>query len=173
MSEGSYEVYSIAGWSTSASTCIRTPHHHSHTTTLLQHTSNQSNTTHEITQHISRKLLRMDVLTSETCWALSKEIIKQITSSWSRFTQRIECLKEQTSMKTTKKQRNGNILEERMNDVSSKECRREHRMTGWLYRKLFNELAPTTECICVKLCVRDFRCVNLKIIGRGPQETHF
>ena len=32
-----------------------------------QHTSNQSNTTHEITQQISRKLLRMDVLTSETC----------------------------------------------------------------------------------------------------------
>ena len=32
-----------------------------------QHASNQSNTTHEITQQISRKLLRMDVLTSETC----------------------------------------------------------------------------------------------------------
>ena len=32
-----------------------------------QHTSNQSNTTNEITQQISRKLLRMDVLTSETC----------------------------------------------------------------------------------------------------------
>jgi len=32
-----------------------------------QHTSNQSNTTHEITQQISRKFLRMDVLTSETC----------------------------------------------------------------------------------------------------------
>ena len=30
-------------------------------------TSNQSNTTHEITQQISRKLLRMDVLASETC----------------------------------------------------------------------------------------------------------
>ena len=30
-------------------------------------TSNQSNTTHEITQQISRKLLRMDILTSETC----------------------------------------------------------------------------------------------------------
>jgi len=30
-------------------------------------TSNQSNTTHEITQQISRKLLRMDVLTFETC----------------------------------------------------------------------------------------------------------
>ena len=27
----------------------------------------------------SRKLLRMDVLTSETCWALYKEIIKQVT----------------------------------------------------------------------------------------------
>jgi len=32
-----------------------------------QHTSNQNNTTHEITQQISRKLLRMDVLTPETC----------------------------------------------------------------------------------------------------------
>ena len=31
-----------------------------------------SNTTHEITQRISRKLLRMDVLTSETCWAWNK-----------------------------------------------------------------------------------------------------
>ena len=49
------------------------------------HTSNQSNTTHEITQQISRKLLRMDVLTSETCWALNKEIIKEVTSSWSLF----------------------------------------------------------------------------------------
>jgi len=29
----------------------------------------------------------MDVLTSETCWALHKEIIKQVTSSWSLFTQ--------------------------------------------------------------------------------------
>ena len=32
-----------------------------------KHASNQSNTTHEITQQISRKLLRMDVLASETC----------------------------------------------------------------------------------------------------------
>jgi len=53
----------------------------------IEHTSNQINATHEITQHISRKLLRMDVLTSETCWALSKEIIKQVTSSWSLFIQ--------------------------------------------------------------------------------------
>jgi len=34
----------------------------------------QSNTTHEITQQISRKLFKMDVLTSETCWALNNEI---------------------------------------------------------------------------------------------------
>ena len=32
-------------------------------------------------QHIS------DVLTSETCWALNKVIIKQVASSWSLFTQ--------------------------------------------------------------------------------------
>ena len=47
------------------------------------HTSNQSNTTQEITQQTSRKLLGMDVLTSEICWALNNEIIKQMTSSWS------------------------------------------------------------------------------------------
>ena len=50
-----------------------------------QHTSNQSNTTHEITQQISRRLLRMDVLTSEARWALNNEIIKQVASSWSLF----------------------------------------------------------------------------------------
>jgi len=33
------------------------------------------------------KLLRMNVLTSETCWALNNEIIKQVTSSWSLFIQ--------------------------------------------------------------------------------------
>jgi len=38
------------------------------------------NTTHEITQQISSKLLRMDVLTFETCWAVNNEIIKQVTS---------------------------------------------------------------------------------------------
>jgi len=51
------------------------------------HTSNQSNTTHEITHQISRKLLRMDVLTSETCWAVNNKIIKQVTLSWSLFIQ--------------------------------------------------------------------------------------
>ena len=44
-------------------------------------TSNQSNTTHEISQQISRKLLRMDVLGSENCRALNNEIKKQVTSS--------------------------------------------------------------------------------------------
>jgi len=61
-----------------------------HTTTAIpQRNTNTHRTrsisTHEITQHISRKLLRMDVLKSETCWALNKEIIKQVTSSWSLF----------------------------------------------------------------------------------------
>jgi len=52
-----------------------------------QHTSNQSGTTHEVTQQMGRRLLRMDVLTSETCWSLNNEIIKQVTSSWSLFIQ--------------------------------------------------------------------------------------
>ena len=30
-----------------------------------------------------------DVLTSETCWALNNEIIKQVTSSWSLFIQAV------------------------------------------------------------------------------------
>ena len=37
-------------------------------------------------QHVS------DVLTSETCWALNNEIIKQVTSSCSLFIQHIPCL---------------------------------------------------------------------------------
>jgi len=64
-----------------AEACIQIPHHPSQTI------SNQSNTTHEITQQISRKLLRVDVLTSETCWALNNEILKQVTWSWSLFLQ--------------------------------------------------------------------------------------
>ena len=34
---------------------------------------------------ISRKVLKMDVLTLETCWPVNSEIIKQVTSSWSIF----------------------------------------------------------------------------------------
>jgi len=50
-------------------------------------TLNQNNTTHEITHQIRRNLLRMDVLTSETCWGVNNEIIKQVTSSWYLFIQ--------------------------------------------------------------------------------------
>ena len=57
--------------------------HHWISTIMLKPLSLQSNTTHEITQQISHKLLRMDVVRSETCWAVNNEIMKQVTSSWS------------------------------------------------------------------------------------------
>ena len=38
----------------------------------------------------------MDVLTSETCWALNNEIIKQVTPSWSLFIQLVKCNVGQT-----------------------------------------------------------------------------
>ena len=63
-----------------------------HTTiaTLQRNTdTHRTSTTHEVTQRISCKLLRMDVLTSETCWAPNKVIIKQVASSWSLFTQKL------------------------------------------------------------------------------------
>ena len=41
---------------------------------------------------ISRKLLKMGVLTFETCWAINSEIIKQLTSSWSIFIQLIKIM---------------------------------------------------------------------------------
>jgi len=40
---------------------------------------------------IPHKLLRIDVLTSKTCWALNNEIKKQVTSSWSLFIQLYIC----------------------------------------------------------------------------------
>jgi len=70
-----------------AEACIWIPHQPSQTTKEHQHTSNQSNITHEITHQISRKLLKMDVLTSETCLALNNEIITQVTQSLSLFIQ--------------------------------------------------------------------------------------
>jgi len=51
---------------------------------------------------MSRKLLRMDVLTSETCWALNNEIIKQLTSIWSLF---IQLLFPFTPLKHSKRRR--------------------------------------------------------------------
>jgi len=47
----------------------------------------EPDTTHEVTQRISRTHLRIDVLISETCWALNKVTIKQVASSLSLFTQ--------------------------------------------------------------------------------------
>ena len=68
--------YPYAGWSTSASACIR----------ILTHIEpEQYNTWNKST--VSHKLLKMDVLTFETCWAVNSEIIKQLTSSWSIFIQ--------------------------------------------------------------------------------------
>ena len=57
-------LYPYADWST-ASVCIE---------------PEQYNPWNKST--ISRKLLKMDVLTFETCWAVNSEIIKQVTSSW-------------------------------------------------------------------------------------------
>ena len=56
------------GWDGVVSGCRMKPAPGYHTTPAKpQRNSYQSNTTHEITQQICRKLLRMDVLTSETC----------------------------------------------------------------------------------------------------------
>ena len=41
---------------------------------------------------ISRKLLKMNVLTFEACWAVNSEIIKQVASSWSIFIQLCFCV---------------------------------------------------------------------------------
>ena len=54
---------------------------------MHQPLSLQNNTSRDITHQISRKLLTMEVLTSDTCWAVNNEIIKQVTSSWSLFIQ--------------------------------------------------------------------------------------
>ena len=62
------------------SACIRIPHRNTNT-----HLPEQYNTWNKCT--IIRKLLRMDVLTFETFWAVNSEIIKQVTSSWSLFIQ--------------------------------------------------------------------------------------
>ena len=67
----------------SAEACIRIPHHHTVTPTHIE--PEQYNTWNKST--ISRKLVKMDVLTFETCWAVNSEKIKQVTSSWSIFIQ--------------------------------------------------------------------------------------
>ena len=60
-----------------------TPPQPNHTVTPTHIEPEQYNTWNK--SIISRKLLRMDVLTFETCWAVNSEIIKRVTSSWSIF----------------------------------------------------------------------------------------
>jgi hypothetical protein len=62
-----------------------TPPQLNHTVTPTHIEPEQYNTWNKST--ISRKFLKMDVLTFETWWAVNSEIIKQVTSSWSVFIQ--------------------------------------------------------------------------------------
>jgi len=62
-----------------------TPPQPNHTVTPTHIEPEQYNTWNKST--VSRNLLKMDVLTFETCWAVNSEIIKQVTSSWSIFIQ--------------------------------------------------------------------------------------
>ena len=62
-----------------------TPPQPNHTVTPTHIEPEQYNTWNKST--ISRELLKMDVLTFKTCWAVNSEIIKQGTSSWSIFIQ--------------------------------------------------------------------------------------
>ena len=62
-----------------------TPPQPNHTVTPTHIEPEQYNTWNKSTAR--RKLLKMDVLTFETCWAVNSEIIKQVTSSWSVFIQ--------------------------------------------------------------------------------------
>jgi hypothetical protein len=62
-----------------------TPPQPNHSITPTHNKPEQYNTWNKST--ISRKLLKMDVLTSETCWAVNGEIIKRVTLSWSIFIQ--------------------------------------------------------------------------------------
>ena len=55
-----------------------TPPQPNHTVTRTNIEPEQYNTWNKST--VSRKLLKMDVLTFETCWAVNSEIIKQVTS---------------------------------------------------------------------------------------------
>jgi hypothetical protein len=76
-----------AGWSTACFSLHKdtTPPQPNHTITPTHIKPEQYNTWNKST--VSRKLLKMDVLTFETCWAVNSEIIKQVTSSWSIFIQ--------------------------------------------------------------------------------------
>jgi len=62
-----------------------TPPQPNHTVTRTHIEPEQYKTWNKST--IICKLLKMDVLTFETCWAVNSEKVKQVTSSWSIFIQ--------------------------------------------------------------------------------------
>ena len=81
---GCIALVPYAGWSWNFSLHKdTTPPQPNHTVTPTNIEPEQYNTRNKST--ISRKLLKMDVLTFETCRAVNNEIIKQVTSSWSIF----------------------------------------------------------------------------------------
>jgi len=66
VSEINISIICVAGWS------LQHEYHSKPTTPKHQHTSNQEHTTNVVIQQNSRKLLMMDILMSETCWAHKK-----------------------------------------------------------------------------------------------------
>ena len=85
---GCIALVPYAGWSWNFSLHKdTTPPQPNHTVTPTHIEPEQYNTRNKST--ISRKLLKMDVLTSETCWAVNSEIIKQVNSSWCIFIQHL------------------------------------------------------------------------------------
>ena len=62
-----------------------TPSQSNHTITPTHIEPEQYNLWNKST--ISRKLLKMDILTFETYWAVNSEIIEHVTSSWCTFIQ--------------------------------------------------------------------------------------
>ena len=77
-----------------ASACkTNTTQNQLHQISNTQRTENKS--TDVVIQQHSRKLLKMDILTSETCWAHKKWKKKQVTSNWSFIPQQtyIFCFK--------------------------------------------------------------------------------
>ena len=86
-----FTAQNVSNVSTSISRCFSlhkdtTPPQPNHTVTPTHIKPEQYNPWNKST--VSRKLLKMDVLVFETCWAVNGEIIKRVTSSWSIFIQR-------------------------------------------------------------------------------------
>jgi hypothetical protein len=70
-----YWWFACVGWSGRGLTCTQIPPYSSRTVPIHQYTPKQSNT-----HSHSRQLLRMNVITFETCWAIKN--FHKVTSSW-------------------------------------------------------------------------------------------